>query len=207
MICDPKEREASRERGDDPDRLPAHYARMTNEALAGRPGRHGRHHAFLPRQFPLHLHRPGRLRAGGGAAARRGRRSTAISSNTTAPAPAASSRCGSSPRARSRSCSGWSPPRAGRSKTRTTIKRRIDEATKYVALDQLCLSAAMRLCLDRGRQYPGRGRAMGEAAHDRRARRRSLGQILIGARSPIEPRDRQESPRQRQEQQLTGGRT
>ena len=37
MICDPKERAASKQRGDDPDSLPAHYARMTNQALAGRP--------------------------------------------------------------------------------------------------------------------------------------------------------------------------
>src|SRR5215831_8429161 len=37
MICDPKERAASKQRGDDPDRLPAQYARMTNLALAGRP--------------------------------------------------------------------------------------------------------------------------------------------------------------------------
>src|SRR5712692_11374656 len=37
MICDPKEREGSKKRGDDPDRLPAAYARLTNLALAGRP--------------------------------------------------------------------------------------------------------------------------------------------------------------------------
>jgi 5-methyltetrahydropteroyltriglutamate--homocysteine methyltransferase len=37
MICDPKERAASKERGDDPDSLPARYVRMTNQALAGRP--------------------------------------------------------------------------------------------------------------------------------------------------------------------------
>ena len=37
MICDPKEREFSRQRGDDPDRLPSQYARLTNQALAGRP--------------------------------------------------------------------------------------------------------------------------------------------------------------------------
>ena len=36
--------------------------------------------------------------------------------------------------------------------------------------------AAMRLCLDRGRQYPGRGRAMGEAAHDRGSGGRGVGQ-------------------------------
>src|SRR3954451_5194980 len=37
MICDPKEQEGSRKRGDDPDTLPEKYMRMTNEALAGRP--------------------------------------------------------------------------------------------------------------------------------------------------------------------------
>jgi 5-methyltetrahydropteroyltriglutamate--homocysteine methyltransferase len=37
MICDPKEREQSKERGDDPDKLPAIYAQMTNAALADKP--------------------------------------------------------------------------------------------------------------------------------------------------------------------------
>jgi len=37
MICDPKEREQSRARGDDPDTLPQRYAAVTNAALAGRP--------------------------------------------------------------------------------------------------------------------------------------------------------------------------
>ena len=37
MICDPSEREKSRARGDDPDSLPAKYAAMTNKALEGRP--------------------------------------------------------------------------------------------------------------------------------------------------------------------------
>src|SRR5216683_6155885 len=35
MLCDPKEREKSKERGDDPDKLPARYARLTNTALEG----------------------------------------------------------------------------------------------------------------------------------------------------------------------------
>jgi len=38
MVCDPKERAHSRERGDDPDSLPARYAKLTNAVLAGRPG-------------------------------------------------------------------------------------------------------------------------------------------------------------------------
>ena len=37
MICDPHEREESKKRGDDPDELPAIYARMTNAALEGKP--------------------------------------------------------------------------------------------------------------------------------------------------------------------------
>src|SRR5229473_3277789 len=37
MICDPREREHSRERGDNPDKLPPIYAEMTNKALAGKP--------------------------------------------------------------------------------------------------------------------------------------------------------------------------
>jgi 5-methyltetrahydropteroyltriglutamate--homocysteine methyltransferase len=37
MMCDPKERAHSRERGDDPDALPPIYAEVTNRALAGKP--------------------------------------------------------------------------------------------------------------------------------------------------------------------------
>jgi 5-methyltetrahydropteroyltriglutamate--homocysteine methyltransferase len=37
MLCDPSERAKSKARGDDPDSLPAKYAAMTNKALAGRP--------------------------------------------------------------------------------------------------------------------------------------------------------------------------
>jgi 5-methyltetrahydropteroyltriglutamate--homocysteine methyltransferase len=37
MLCSPVERERSRERGDDPDALPAHYVRMINTALADKP--------------------------------------------------------------------------------------------------------------------------------------------------------------------------
>src|SRR3974390_1642040 len=37
MICDPKQREDSRKRGDDPDALPSRYTRMTNKALEAKP--------------------------------------------------------------------------------------------------------------------------------------------------------------------------
>src|SRR5262245_22902201 len=37
MVCDPKERAHSKERGDDPDSLPRRYAALTNAALADKP--------------------------------------------------------------------------------------------------------------------------------------------------------------------------
>ena len=36
-LCDPEQRQSLRERGDDPERLPAIYAEMINTAIAGRP--------------------------------------------------------------------------------------------------------------------------------------------------------------------------
>jgi 5-methyltetrahydropteroyltriglutamate--homocysteine methyltransferase len=37
MVCDPHERDESKKRGDDPDSLPARYARLTNAALKDKP--------------------------------------------------------------------------------------------------------------------------------------------------------------------------
>lgn len=58
---------------------------------------------------------------------------------STTLAPAASSRCASSRKARS-SCWDWSRPSVRRWSRRTTLKRRIDEAAKHVPLEQLPLS-------------------------------------------------------------------
>ena len=66
--------------------------------------------------------------------------STAISSNTTASAPAASSRCGIFPKGKKQLVLGLVTSKSGKLEKKDDIKRRIDEATKYVALDQLCLS-------------------------------------------------------------------
>src|SRR6516165_8498661 len=69
MLCDPNERAQSKKRGDDPDSLPArcaaHQCRLARQAR-----RHGDYHAFLPRQFPFHLHRFRRLRLRRGTTAR-----------------------------------------------------------------------------------------------------------------------------------------
>src|SRR5512140_557040 len=43
----------------------------------------------------------------------------------------------------------------------------------------------MRLCVHRGGQYPGRGRAMGEAQDDRRIGRRSVGTIMQRTKPPF----------------------
>ena len=64
--------------------------------------------------------------------------------------------------------------KSGKLEGKDELKRRIEEAAKFVDLDQLCLPA-MRLRLDRGRQYPLRGGAMGEAAAGRGGGRRSVG--------------------------------
>ncbi len=64
--------------------------------------------------------------------------------------------------------------KSGTLEKKDDVKRRIDEATKYVALDQLAL-AAMRLRVDRGGQRARRGRAMGQAQDDRRPLQRGLG--------------------------------
>ena len=53
--------------------------------------------------------------------------------------------------------------------------------------------AAMRLCFDRGRQCPVRGRAMGEAAHHRRNRRGGVGNIMKRRQASIPRRSRRQS--------------
>ena len=65
---------------------------------------------------------------------------TAISSNTTRRAPAASSRCVSCRKETRSSCSGLVSTKTGELEKKDDVKRRIDEASKFAALDQLCLS-------------------------------------------------------------------
>jgi len=180
MICDPKEREGSKRRGDDPDRLPAHYARVTNAALAGRPA-----------DMVVTMH-----------SCRGNFRSTFIAQGGYEPVAERmlgevdidgyfleydTARAG-----------GFEPLRfvsqgqeAGRARAGHVQERDARKQGRHQAADrrgdQICRTRSampeptMRLCLDRGRQYSGRGRAVGQTAHDRGIGRRSLGQILIGA--------------------------
>ncbi len=139
MICDPLEREGSRKRGDDPDRLPAQYVRVTREALADRPAdmaitmhscRGNFRSTFIARGGYEHVAERllGELdldgyfleydtdRAGGFEPLR------------------------FVPKGRKQVVLGLVTSKSGGLESKDDIKRRIDEATRYIALDQLCLS-------------------------------------------------------------------
>jgi methionine synthase II (cobalamin-independent) len=139
MICDPKEQEGSRKRGDDPDSLPDKYMRMTNEALAGRPS-----------DMVVTMH-----------SCRGNFRSTFIASGGYEHVAERllggveldgyfleydSERAGGFeplrfvPKGNKQVVLGLVTSKSGKLESKDDIKRRIDEATKYVALDQLCLS-------------------------------------------------------------------
>jgi 5-methyltetrahydropteroyltriglutamate--homocysteine methyltransferase len=139
MICDPKEREQSKGRGDDPDKLPAIYARLTNAALANKPAdmaitMHSCRgnfrstfiasggYEFVAEQLLGNTHLDGYFleydsdRAGGFEPLRH------------------------FPKGKAQLVLGLVTSKSGRLEPKDDIKRRIDEAAKYVALEQLCLS-------------------------------------------------------------------
>ena len=140
MVCDPKERDGSRARGDDPDTLPARYARLTNAALADKPA-----------DMTITMH-----------SCRGNFRSTFIASggyDFVAEQLLAgveridgyfleydSERAGGFeplrflPKGDKIVVLGLVTSKSGKLEARDTVKRRIEEATKYVALEQLALS-------------------------------------------------------------------
>ena len=139
MMCDPREREHSRERGDDPDKLPPIYAEMTNKALAGKPA-----------DMTITMH-----------SCRGNFRSTFIASGGYEFVAEQllgrtnldgyfleydTDRSGGFeplrfvPKGKKCVVLGLVTSKSGKLESKDSIKRRIDEATKYVALDQLCLS-------------------------------------------------------------------
>jgi methionine synthase II (cobalamin-independent) len=139
MVCDPHEQDESRKRGDDPDKLPAIYARLTNAALKDKPA-----------DMAITMH-----------SCRGNFRSTFIASggyefvaeqllgNTDLDGyflEYDSDRAGGFeplryfPKGKKQLVLGLVTSKSGRLERKDDIKRRIDEAAKYVALDQLCLS-------------------------------------------------------------------
>jgi 5-methyltetrahydropteroyltriglutamate--homocysteine methyltransferase len=139
MACDPAERAHSKERGDDPDTLPQLYARATNAALEGR-----------PTDMVVTMH-----------SCRGNFRSTFIASGGYEFVAEQllgktdldgyfleydNDRAGGFeplrffPKRNKQLVLGLVTSKFGKLERKDDIKRRIEEATKYVALDQLCLS-------------------------------------------------------------------
>jgi 5-methyltetrahydropteroyltriglutamate--homocysteine methyltransferase len=139
MICDPNERAQSVKRGDSPDALPQRYARLTNAALEGKPA-----------DMTVTMH-----------SCRGNFRSTFIASGGyefVAQHLLAGTnldgyfleydtdRAGGFeplrffPNGKKQVVLGLVTSKFGTLEKKDDIKRRIDEATKYIALDQLCLS-------------------------------------------------------------------
>jgi 5-methyltetrahydropteroyltriglutamate--homocysteine methyltransferase len=139
MVCDPNERAQSKTRGDDPDALPKRYARLTNSALQGKPN-----------DMTITMH-----------SCRGNFRSTFIASggyefvgeqllgNTGFDGyflEYDTERAGGFEplryfrKGKKQLVLGLVTSKSGKLESKDDIKRRIDEATKYVALDQLCLS-------------------------------------------------------------------
>jgi 5-methyltetrahydropteroyltriglutamate--homocysteine methyltransferase len=139
MVCSPAEREGSRKRGDDPDALPARYARLTNAALEGRPA-----------DMTITMH-----------SCRGNFRSTWIAEGgyefVAAPLLGEvaidgyfleydSERAGGFeplrfvPKGKKQVVLGLVTSKSGTLESKDAIRRRIDEAAKYVDIEQLCLS-------------------------------------------------------------------
>jgi 5-methyltetrahydropteroyltriglutamate--homocysteine methyltransferase len=139
MMCDERELAHSRERGDDPLTLPAAYARMINRALDRKPA-----------DMAVTMH-----------SCRGNFRSTWIAEGSYEPMAERlfnevnvdgyfleydSHRAGGFeplrffPKGKKQLVLGLITSKSGKLEMKDGIKRRIDEATKYVSLDQLCLS-------------------------------------------------------------------
>src|SRR3954452_13695309 len=138
MICDTSEREHSRERGDDPDTLPAIYAQVTNKALEAKPA---------DMTITMHSCR-GNFRStwiaqGGYEFVAQHLFSTRIDGYFL---EYDSDRAGGFeplryfPKGDKQLVLGLVTSKSGTLEKKDDIKRRIEEATKYVPLEQLCLS-------------------------------------------------------------------
>jgi 5-methyltetrahydropteroyltriglutamate--homocysteine methyltransferase len=139
MLCSASEREHSRQRGDNPETLPAHYARMINQAVVGRPN-----------DMVITMH-----------SCRGNFRSSWIAEGGYEPVAERmfndvnidgyflewdTDRAGGLeplryvPKGKKVVVLGLVTSKSGALENKDDIKRRIEEATKYVDIEQLCLS-------------------------------------------------------------------
>jgi 5-methyltetrahydropteroyltriglutamate--homocysteine methyltransferase len=139
MLCDPNERAQSKTRGDDPDALPQRYARLTNAALDGKPA---------DMTITMHSCR-GNFRSTWIAEGGYEFVAEQLLGNTGLDGyflEYDTERAGGFeplrffPKGNKQLVLGLVTSKSGKLEKQDDIKRRIDEATKYVALDQLCLS-------------------------------------------------------------------
>jgi 5-methyltetrahydropteroyltriglutamate--homocysteine methyltransferase len=139
MMCDPKERAASAGRGDNPDKLPEIYAHVTRAALEGKPA---------DMAITMHSCR-GNFRSTWIAQGGYEFVAEQLLANTNLDGyflEYDSDRAGGFeplrffPKGKKQLVLGLVTSKSGRLEPRDEIRRRIDEATKYVSLDQLCLS-------------------------------------------------------------------
>ena len=138
MICDPKEREGSKARGDDPDSLPAIYARVTNEALKDKPA---------DMVTAMHLCR-GNFRSTYQGSGGYDAIADILFNKTNIDAyfmEYDSERAGGFEPLRlvpkgKKVVLGLVTSKTGRLESKDEIKRRVEAATKYIDIDQLCLS-------------------------------------------------------------------
>jgi 5-methyltetrahydropteroyltriglutamate--homocysteine methyltransferase len=139
MICDPKERQHSRERGDDPEALPERYVRVTNAALEGRPADmtitmhscRGNFRSTWIAQGGYEFvaeHLLGKVNVDGYFLEYDTERAGGFEPLRFLP------------KGDKQLVLGLVSSKLGALERKDEIKRRIDEATKYIALDQLCLS-------------------------------------------------------------------
>ena len=137
-LNDPAQRAEIAGRGEDAEHMHLRYIKQINAAVKASPRTWP-----SPRTCAAATSAPrGRRRAGMTSWLRRCSRSwrwTGSSWSTTTSGRAGSSRCGSCRRARW-SSSAWSRPSVPELESKDDLKRRIDEAAKFVPLDQICLS-------------------------------------------------------------------
>ena len=172
-LCDPKLRELVSKRGDDPEKLPHIYATMINTAIAD-----------VPADMTIAMH-----------LCRGNFQSTFVASGGYEPVAEIlfntikvdayfleydSERAGGFEPLRlvpkgKMVVLGLVTSKSGRLESKDELKRRIDAGGEVHRPRPALPVAAMRLCLDRGGKYPGRGRAVGQARHDRGACRGGVG--------------------------------
>jgi 5-methyltetrahydropteroyltriglutamate--homocysteine methyltransferase len=140
MVCDPSEREQAKKRGDDPDCLPARYARLTNAALKDKPA---------DMAITMHSCR-GNFRstfiASGGYEFVAEHLLGAVEGIDGYFLEYDTERAGGFeplrylPKGKKTVVLGLVTSKTGRLESKDEIKRRIEQAAKFVALDQLALS-------------------------------------------------------------------